>query len=183
MSKIYPNPSMFISGRLVTKNHKLLEIHILSTLSCWPDQQDRRSRPLCRLRNLRRHSASCRHEGFKDRRRHQQGRRSSDLPGRRLWSCQRPVRQPAGARKSIGESFLSSRKDAMVRFRPKVPSLNARLIMESSSNRLDLPRSRGSERSGSLWKMASASPAPGAIMHVEVHGSAENEGSNGAWRR
>jgi hypothetical protein len=78
---------------------------------------------------------------------------------------------------------LSSKRDAMVRIRPKVPSLNARLIMESSSNRLDLPRSRGSERSGSLWKMVIASPAPGAVMHVEVLRSAENEGRSGAWRR
>ncbi|SDK84405.1 electron transfer flavoprotein alpha subunit, partial [Mesorhizobium muleiense] len=43
-------------------------------------------RSLHRRRHLRCHPASCRHEGFEGHRRHQQGRGSADLPGRRLRS-------------------------------------------------------------------------------------------------
>ncbi len=56
-----------------------------------PDRQDRRARALHRRRHLRRHPAPRRHEGQQGDRRHQQGRGSADLPGRRLRPRRRPV--------------------------------------------------------------------------------------------
>ena len=50
-----------------------------------------------RGRHFRRHPASGRHEGFQGHRRHQQGRRSADLPGRRFRPGRRPV--PGACRK------------------------------------------------------------------------------------
>jgi electron transfer flavoprotein alpha subunit len=49
-----------------------------------PNRQDRRARALHRRRHFRRDPASCGHEGFEGDRRHQQGRRSADLPSRGL---------------------------------------------------------------------------------------------------
>ena len=49
-----------------------------------PDRQGGGARALHRGRHLRRHPASGRHEGQQGDRRHQQGRRGADLPGRRL---------------------------------------------------------------------------------------------------
>ena len=58
-----------------------------------PDRQGRRARPLHRRRHLRRHPAPRRHEGLQGHRRHQQGRGSADLPGRRLRPRRRPLRR------------------------------------------------------------------------------------------
>ena len=60
-----------------------------------PDRQGGGARPLHRLRHLRRHPASGRHEGFQGDRRHQQGRGGADLPGRRLRPRRRPLPGPA----------------------------------------------------------------------------------------
>jgi hypothetical protein len=60
----------------------------------------RSSRPISTSpRHLGRHPASRRHEGFEGHRRHQQGRGSADLPGRRLRPRRRSLRGTAGARK------------------------------------------------------------------------------------
>jgi hypothetical protein len=61
-----------------------------------PDRQGRRAGPLHRRRHLRRHPASGRHEGQQGDRRHQQGRGSADLPGRRLRPRRRPLQARAG---------------------------------------------------------------------------------------
>ena len=62
-----------------------------------PDRQDRRAGALHRGRHLRRDPASRRHEGQQGHRRDQQGRRSADLPGRRLRPRRRSVPGRAGA--------------------------------------------------------------------------------------
>jgi hypothetical protein len=62
-----------------------------------PDRQGRRARSLHRRGHLGRHPAPRRHEGFEGHRRHQQGRGSADLPGRRLRPRRRSLRYPAGA--------------------------------------------------------------------------------------
>ena len=56
-----------------------------------PDRQGRRAGSLHRGRHLRRDPASGRHEGLEGDRRHQQGRGSADLPGRRLRPRRRPL--------------------------------------------------------------------------------------------
>ena len=56
-----------------------------------PDRQDRRPRSLYRDRHLGRDPAPCGHEGFEGHRRHQQGRGSTDLPGRGHRPGRRPV--------------------------------------------------------------------------------------------
>ena len=66
-------------------------------LSGRPDRQDRRPAGLCRDRHFRRDPASRRDEGFEDDHRHQQGRGSADLPGRRHRPRRRPVQNRPGA--------------------------------------------------------------------------------------
>src|SRR5271166_3896854 len=62
-----------------------------------PDRQGRGAGILYRGRHFGRHPASGRHEGFEGHRRHQQGRRGADLPGRRLRPRRRPLSGPARA--------------------------------------------------------------------------------------
>ena len=66
-----------------------------------PDRQGRRAGPLHRRRHLRRHPAPRRHEGLEGHRRHQQGRGSANLPGRRLRPRRRSFRHPAGVEKAL----------------------------------------------------------------------------------
>ncbi len=67
-----------------------------------PDRQGRRTRPLHRMRHFGRHPAPCRHEGFQGDRGDQQGRGSTDLPGRGLRPRRGFVRCAAAIGKGIG---------------------------------------------------------------------------------
>ena len=86
-----------------------------------PDRQDRRSGGLHRHRHFRRDPAPRRHEGLQGHRRHQQGRGSADLPGRRHRPRRRPVQDRPGAdREAIAaclraEASLRGEGDSMRR--------------------------------------------------------------------
>jgi electron transfer flavoprotein alpha subunit len=70
---------------------------------------------LHRLRHLGCDPASRRHEGLQGHRRHQQGRGSADLPGRRLRPRRRPLRCAAGARKGDLVIEAASEKEEVKR--------------------------------------------------------------------
>ncbi len=77
-----------------------------------PDRQDRRPAAVHRGGHLRCHPAPGGHEGLEGDRRDQQGRRGSDLPGRRLRPGRRPVRRRTGAGKGR-LSPIPSRQDPL----------------------------------------------------------------------
>jgi Electron transfer flavoprotein domain len=75
-----------------------------------PDRQSGGAGTLYRHRHFRRHSASCRYEGFQGDRRHQQGRGCADFPGRRLRSGRGSL--PGGSR--INRSARETRKVTII---------------------------------------------------------------------
>ena len=75
-----------------------------------PDRQGRGARSVSGYRYFRRHPASGRHEGLQGDRRHQQGRRSADFPGRRLWPGGRSVPGDSRTGRRTSEAWHRSKR-------------------------------------------------------------------------